>query len=270
MGGYFMNIACRFPGGKSKALTLSYDDGRIEDRKMVEIINRYGIKATFHINSGLLDKEGFIRSDEVKDLFDGHEISLHTLNHPFLTNIPTEQIIREVQDDRRNLEALAGYPIKGMSYPFGVYNDKIVDIFKTLGIVYSRTVHSTGTFDLPGDFLRLNPTIHHKQDLLKKTDDFLAINNDRVLHLFYVWGHSFEFEYDNNWGLLEDFCKKVGGKEQVWFATNIEIYRYLKALESLDFSEDTSLVYNPSCLDISLCVGDKIVEVGPGQLVNIF
>lgn len=91
-----MNIACRFPGGKSKALTLSYDDGRIEDRKMVEIINRYGIKATFHINSGLLDKEGFIRSDEVKDLFDGHEISLHTLNHPFLTNIPTEQIIREV------------------------------------------------------------------------------------------------------------------------------------------------------------------------------
>lgn len=42
-----------FPDGKKKALTLSYDDGVEQDRRLVEILNRYGIKATFNINSGV-------------------------------------------------------------------------------------------------------------------------------------------------------------------------------------------------------------------------
>ena len=42
-----------FPGGKHKVLTMSYDDGRLEDRRLVELFNRYGIRGTFNLNGGL-------------------------------------------------------------------------------------------------------------------------------------------------------------------------------------------------------------------------
>lgn len=45
-----------YPNGLEKALTFSYDDGRVFDRKLVEIFNRYGVKGTFHLNSGTLGK----------------------------------------------------------------------------------------------------------------------------------------------------------------------------------------------------------------------
>ena len=49
-------IYCCFPGGKHKALTMSYDDGRTQDRRLIEIFNQNGIKGTFHLNSGLFDR----------------------------------------------------------------------------------------------------------------------------------------------------------------------------------------------------------------------
>jgi len=36
-------------GGKSGAVTFSYDDGRIEDIRLVETFNKYGVKGTFHL-----------------------------------------------------------------------------------------------------------------------------------------------------------------------------------------------------------------------------
>ena len=48
----------RFPNGKLKALTLSYDDGVEQDIKFVEILNKYGLKCTFNLNSGKYAPEG--------------------------------------------------------------------------------------------------------------------------------------------------------------------------------------------------------------------
>ena len=94
-----------FPKGKRKALTFSYDDGQIFDRKLVEIFNKYGMKATFHLNSGTLgvDRgfEAFVTKEEVAELYKGHEVSVHGVQHKGLTGLSKHQMIMELEDDKR-------------------------------------------------------------------------------------------------------------------------------------------------------------------------
>lgn len=139
----------RFPNGLHKALTLSFDDGRDHDRRFVRMLNGYGIKATFHLNSGFLGKEGYIGKEEAGTLYRGHEVSAHTVSHPFLEQSPPEQVVSQVVEDRKALEALVHVPIKGMSYPFGTYNDQVVSLLRAVGIEYARTVNSHGSFHMP-------------------------------------------------------------------------------------------------------------------------
>lgn len=265
-----MDISYLFPDGKSKALTMSYDDGQIFDRRLVSIFNEYGIKGTFFLNSGVLGKDPFILPDEVASLYKGHEVAIHTKTHPFLDTLPIESIVEEIIEDRKNLESLVGYPVKGMSYPFGVYNQEIANLLPALGIEYSRTVESTHNFSLPGNFLVWRPTCHHKEDLLQLAQRFLNFHGFRTqLQLMYVWGHSFEFERENNWHLIEEFCKMMSKNSSVWFATNIEIVRYIKALRMLEFSAKRDIVYNPSAMSVWLSVNGSPVEIKAGETVYL-
>jgi peptidoglycan/xylan/chitin deacetylase (PgdA/CDA1 family) len=266
----FMNIGFGFyPGGKKKALTMSYDDGQVHDRKLVEIFNRYGIRGTFHLNSGRFDTDVFLKSTEIRDLFEGHEISAHTLNHPYLTILPGDMVATEVLEDRKNLEELAGYPVRGMSYPFGAYSQELVEILPFLGIEYCRTVNSHFGFQLPDDFLAWHPTCHHKQGLMEKAEAFRKIGKWAQMPLLYVWGHSFEFEWDKNWDLVEEFCKTVSGDEDVWYATNIEIADYVKAMKSLKFSVDRKIVHNPSAQDVWISVDGEPCRIEAGKTVRL-
>ena len=155
-----------FPGGKHKALTMSYDDGREEDRKLVEMFNRYGIKGTFHLNSGLRTP-GRIPQEEYRELYKGHEISCHTVTHPTIARCPIEQVALQVLEDRRALEKIAGYPVRGMSYPNGSYNEEIVKLLPGLGIEYSRIVGDTDDFAMPENFLTWKATCHHNHRLME-------------------------------------------------------------------------------------------------------
>lgn len=259
----------RFPEGKFKALTLSFDDGRTHDRRLVEAFNRYGLKGTFHLNSGFFGKEGYIEADEVAGLFQGHEVSAHTATHPFLELTPGEQIVTELAKDRSRLEELAGYPIKGMSFPFGTYDDRVLSMLPTIGIEYSRTVKSTGEFGMPAQFLTWHPTCHHKQ-MLEYGEKFLA-NAARYqrMSLLYVWGHSYEFENDNNWELVDKFGEMVGNREDIWYATNAEIVAYVRALERLRFSMEGTFIQNPSAIPVWVGVEGEAVKVEPGAVVKV-
>jgi|BioPla2DNA2_1021312.scaffolds.fasta_scaffold01473_14 peptidoglycan/xylan/chitin deacetylase (PgdA/CDA1 family) len=266
----FMSTICySFPQGKKKALTMSYDDGQIFDRELIDIFNKYNIKGTFHLNSGNFDKEQFVKSAEIKNLYKGHEVSVHTLTHPFLTQISKEEIIREIMDDRRNLESLTGYPVRGMSYPFGDYNDELLNILPVLGIEYSRTVHSTGNFELPSNFLTWHPTCHHNENLLDKVEEFKKTTPWEKLTLLYVWGHSFEFNRQQNWCLIEEFSKRVSFDDSVWYATNIEIMDYMKSLHNLKFSANRKIVHNTSANPVWISVDRQPVKIDPGEIVNL-
>lgn len=206
---------------------------------------------------------------EIPELYKGHEVAVHSLTHPFLDNLPAEEIIHEIWEDRKNIEKWFGYPVRGMAYPFGTYNQTVLGVLETLGIEYSRTVKQHENFSLPENFLEWHPTCHHvNPKLFDLAKDFIQ-NKPGNLSLFYVWGHSYEFDVDENWELIEEFSKLISNKEDIWYATNIEIVDYLKALKNLKLSADKKLVYNPTAISLWLEVDGKVVEVKSGELVKI-
>lgn len=261
----------RFPGGSQKALTFSYDDGSIHDRRLVSILNRTGLKGTFHINSGFLDQNGVLQKDEIASLFAGHEISMHSLNHPDLTTLSPNQLAYEIMSDRRNLESLAGYPVRGLSYPFGKYSDELAVTLRELGVEYARVVSgSRDEYALPEDWLKWRPTCHHKDHLGERFATFIRYDPWIAMGLFYVWGHSFEFHREDNWEIIEDFAEKAKDHAgEYWSATNIEILDYMDALSRLRLSLSGNHVLNQSSQTVWLEVDGRVVTLAPGGLLNV-
>ena len=263
-----MRFFPQFPNGLSKCLTLSYDDSTIHNLRLVDIFNKYNLKATFHLNSALLGYPDQITEADVSDKLAaaGHEISCHTATHPFLDRIPPMEAMREVWDDRTTLERLAGYPVIGMSYPYGTYNPQVLEMIKNAGIVYSRTTQATNRFFLPADYLAWHPTCHHR-DCMGLVETFLK--SPYPCSCFYVWGHAYEFDRNNNWEYIEEFAKAVAKRDDVWYGTNIEIYRYDTAMKSLVFSTERTMVHNPSALTVWFAIGDKNYCVAPGETIGL-
>jgi len=265
-----------FPDGKFKVLTMSYDDAREGDRKLVEIFNKNGIKGTFHLNSGLIERYEPLISDaygeriprdEIKELYKGHEVSCHTFTHPTIERCPISQVVMQVVEDRKDLESLVKYPVRGLSYPNGSYTNEIKSMLHHVGIEYSRIVGSSDNFAMPKDFYEWKATCHHNHNLLKLADDFLELNKKQYLYMFYVWGHSFEFGRDDNWVLMEEFCDKIGNNNDIWYATNIQIVDYLKVCDNLQFSMDGSFAFNPSAASAWISVDNTVYEIPGGKQV---
>ncbi|MBR5023053.1 MAG: polysaccharide deacetylase family protein [Oscillospiraceae bacterium] len=267
--------------GKSKVLTLSYDDGVVQDIRLIEILNKSGIKATFNINTGryLLEEAtrekfyGRMKLSEAKELYinSGHEVAVHAVNHPFLERLKTDEILTEVLDDRRNIERQYGTLARGMAYPFGTYNNEVIECLDKCGICYSRTTKSTENFKFPENWLELHPTCHHNNpklmDLAKKFVEGQSKWGDSWM--FYLWGHSYEFDNNENWEVIEQFAEYIGGRDDIWYATNIEIYDYVKAYESLQTSVDKGIVHNPSAIDVWFLHQSKTYCVEAGQTLCI-
>ena len=273
------NITNLFKGGRKKALTLSYDDGVTQDKRLVSIFNKYALKATFNLNSGIQSENNYwinkgktirrMNIEGIEDVYKGHEIAIHSVSHPHLEDLPKEMLITEIFDDRKNLEKIFGYTVRGMAYPYGTYNEKVLRVMDNCGIEYSRTVNQHEKFNLPENFLEWHPTCHHNDKLIELGQKFVDFEYKGKLKLMYVWGHSFEFHRENNWKLIEDFCKLVSGKEDIWYTTNVEIMRYVKALKTLEFSAAGDMVYNPTAISVWINVNDKAVEVKSSQIVKL-
>ena len=277
----------RFPDGRSKALTFSYDDGVQQDKQLMAIFNKYGLKGTFNLNSAhLLDEErsypeGAIHRPmarrEAIEAYNGelgknHEIAIHCFTHPFLDKLPRSLATYEVVKDRELLENYFGRIIRGCAYPMGTSNEMTAEVLAGAGIAYARTAESTGDFVVHSDnWLRMPATCHHNDpNLFAYLEKFLSPGVDfwNRTYLFYVWGHAYEFENDNNWDRIEEFCKKASGHDEVWYATNIEIYDYVEAYKSLQFSMNGHMVKNPSCQTVWFDSDGIMVKVEPGQTVK--
>lgn len=176
-----------FPGGLPKALTMSYDDYQKHDIRLAEIFDQYGIKGTFHLNSAMINAPGFLTPADVKQSLRNHEVSAHSVTHPHLERLPLPMVIEELFEDRKRLEKLVDYPVRGMSYPYGTYSQEIIAPLQSVGIEYSRTVHSTKQFDMPLNFMEWHPTCHHIEDLHQVWERFTMEGPSQKLRLCYVW-----------------------------------------------------------------------------------
>ncbi len=223
---------------KLKAITFSYDDATVQDKRLVKLLNKYNIKATFNVNSLLLGKEAEIvregvkinhtkiNASEVKDLYEGHEIAVHTLTHPYLQKLEEKDVIYQVEQDRKNLEALAGYEISGMAYPNDANNiDAVAKILKEkTKIKYARTTFATHNFDLQDNLYIFNPTVHHVDfDALFPLGEKFIQLKPNLPQLFYIWGHSFEFDIHNTWDKFEEFLQMISNKDDIFYGTNSEV-----------------------------------------------
>ncbi|MBP3480526.1 MAG: polysaccharide deacetylase family protein [Clostridia bacterium] len=278
------NLHLRFPNGLAKCLTLSYDDGVEQDMRMCELMKKYGIAGTFNISTGNYSPEGkrfepgrvhrpmtqrqSLETYKDEPLF---EVATHALHHAWLPDIPLSEAVHEIIEDRRNIESQYGTICRGHAYPYGKYSENIINVLKSCGIAYARTTVSTHKFSLPENWLILNPTCHHKDPRLTElTDNFLNETPKLSPLFFYLWGHTFEFESDNNWEIIERFFEKTGGNPDIWYATNIEVYDYVQAFNSLIFSADGKNIFNPTCTDVWISLNSKSTcKIPKGEAVSL-
>ncbi len=275
-------IHLRFPEGKEKALTLSYDDGVEQDIRLLHIMKQYGLKGTFNINSGLYAKEGTIYQEDhihrrmtekqITEAFHGagQEVAVHSFTHPFLEQLPQAMMMKEIIADRETLEEQFGTIVRGMAYPFGTWNEEVIAALQSCGIVYARTVESTYDFKIPVDWMKLPATCHHNSPkLMELGKKFVEDKVTRAPYLFYLWGHSYEFEAQNNWHIIEEFAKCVGYKADIWYATNIEIYEYIEAFHRLIFSINGKYIKNPTSINIWLTLNGTTLVVKAGETITL-
>lgn len=271
-----------FPGGKKKAMTFSYDDGVIQDRRLVELFNRYHVKGTFNLNTETLGFQGFadfqgkhvdiskIAPQEVASLYQGHEVGGHSLCHSFLQNVGTAMAMHELIEDRIQLEKLSGRMVRFFAYPFGTYNEEVKQLVRMAGYVGARTVVSTHSFEIPADFMEWHATCHHNDPELMELARKFCQGPAFGASLFYLWGHAYEFDGDGNWSVIEEFLGYVSQFEkEVWFAGNTELADYVTAFRQRVYSADGSRIYNPTAIAIWIQVGTQIHEIPAGATVKV-
>lgn len=219
-----------------KAVTFSYDDGIEQDRRLVDIFNSYGMKCTFNLNTGIQSEESHFEIDGVKihrmnqedigDLYKGHEIAVHGLTHTGPTGLLLEELEQEFYQDAKNIERIYGkYPV-GMAYAYGDCDERVAKYLQSIGIQYGRTVGSTHGFDLPKEPMLLEATCHHNDEqLFALAKQFLeAEPEDGKPMLFYIWGHSYEFDVNRNWDRIERLCEMLAGHDDIFCGTNAKVF----------------------------------------------
>lgn len=261
----------RYPGGKHFAVTFSYDDGNIADRRLVALFNRYNLKATFHLIPSRFGGDTVVSESEIKTLYSGHEISGHTYSHPHLAGMPVSSQLEEITRCRAELEAVSGTLVRGMSLPYGEKTADTVTAMKAAGIAYSRSASSTGGMSVPADFLDWNPTCHHSSapKIIENFKNAWINQPWSYGGLIDIWGHSFDFNIADNWQLAEEMCASLSGLSDVWYATNIEICDYITARRALIVSQDQRTLYNPSAISVWVSSDGSALEIKGGETVRL-
>lgn len=225
---------------KLKAVTFSYDDGVTQDVRLIELLNKYSLKCTFNLNSDFLGTGKIVKRrgknvshykiqpNDVKHVYEGHEVAVHTLSHPNLINCYEPEIIRQVEKDRLKLSELAGYEVVGMAYPSGLINcdDRVADVVRNhTGVKYARTITAAENYDLQEDLLQYRPSVYHLdfEKMMAMGREFIELKPEKP-QILYIWGHSYEMDYsDDYWLQLEEFFKLISNKDDIFYGTNKEV-----------------------------------------------
>ena len=233
-----------YPAGKGKAFNITYDDGVLQDVRFVALLNRHGLKGTFNLNSQLMEDEfawihpcGMevkrLSIEAVQGLYDGHEIASHTLTHPYMQDLPEFEILRQLGEDKRRLEAIFGREVRGFAVPFDYYSDLIARSAQNCGFEYARMSEFSLSYAPCTDWYRWKPGVYHiMPELVPFVEGFLK--SDQELAVCQIVGHSYDLDAENLWETMEEICAEIAAHEDVWPCTNLELVRYLKAMARFD------------------------------------
>lgn len=265
-----------YPGGKSRAFNISYDDGVIQDIRFLELLNRYGLKGTFNLNYGLMHQQftwvhecGMtvrrLQEEEIRGIYEGHEIASHSYSHPYFDNMCEADILKELGADKFFLERLTGREVAGYATPFYYYSDLMADCVRYCGFEYARISEESNDYSIPSDFYRWRGSkFHWDDDLEAFVDGFLS--TEQELALCQLVGHSYDLDVMDLWDTMERTCHKVGIDPNVWPATHIEIVRYLKAMDKLRITERE--IRNESNTILWIELDRNIMKLNPSNVIT--
>lgn len=255
-----------YPDFRTKAVTFSFDDGVVQDIRLTALFRRYGLRATFNINSGLFGAvHSFTTSDGrdvtttrmeedcIRRVYPGFEIASHGSLHKGLDRLPREELDAELGADVARLSELCGTRVRGYAYPGGSFGGGCAARLQQYGLCYARTVQSKRNFALPDNFYYWHPTCHENDPALPELlARFCGAEDPCDLPLFYLWGHAYELDFDDTdrWARIEQTCATLAGREDCYYATNIELYDYITAARAL--TEDDRTIRNPSAQSVWL------------------
>jgi peptidoglycan/xylan/chitin deacetylase (PgdA/CDA1 family) len=126
-------------------VSLTFDDGNADQRASLDILARYGLAATFYVNTGSVDQPDYLtRPDLDRIAAAGNEIAGHTVSHANLEADAPDETARQICDDRATLASWGFAPVS-FAYPFGAYDAAVETAVKACGYTSARRVDGLGT-----------------------------------------------------------------------------------------------------------------------------
>ena len=262
-----------YPGGKRKAFNITYDDGVMQDLRFVELMNRYGLKGTFNLNSRLM-LSGFswthpngmeirrLDVDTARWLYRGHEIASHTLTHPYMHSLPETEVLQQLGQDKADLEALLGVEVAGFSVPFDYYSPMIAACAKRCGFEYARMSEFSRSYAPCRDYWFWKTGFYHIQPGL---ESYVAgfLETQEELAVCQIVGHSYDLDAEHLWGTIEKILQRISQQEDIWACTNLELVRYLKAMEQI--TVERPMIHNGSAMELWFEIDGRPVCIPPQQ-----
>lgn len=264
-----------YPYGKAKAFNITYDDGVLQDVRFVALLNQYGLKGTFNLNSVLMEQEfewihetGMavkrLSLDAVRHLYDGHEIASHTMTHPYLHDKSEEELLWEIGEDKRRLERLFGREVAGFAVPFHYYDEKIAHCVRHCGFEYGRTSEeSRGYSPWENPYSWRCGIFHLALELDAYVDGFFDTQEE--LALCQIVGHSYDLDAAQLWKKMEEIIRRVSEDEDVLSMTHLKIVRYIRAMRLAEVYENK--IHNPSDVSLWFSIDGAVRCVKPGETV---
>lgn len=291
------HVFMRFPEGRAKALTFSFDDGVVQDEWLVKAFCERKMKGTFNINAGLCtydevdyDKLNWMyfpikniqkrmARDQVIKLFGASdmEVACHGYTHAQLDLLDTASIMRELIFDRAELERIFKKNIRGFAYPQGTTNDTVISCLRQCGLLYGRLAGASFSFAVPSDPYRIMPTCHYLQDeaypcaekFIQREITSGVFDWNTNPALMYIWGHGYEMRTPEDYKKAENLIKLLSGRDEIWYCTNIEFFEYKQAFDMLVYGVERAFVENISCMPVWIYVNGKTIAVPAGETVDL-
>ncbi|GHV42352.1 polysaccharide deacetylase [Clostridia bacterium] len=218
---------------KLKAVTFSYDDGVNSDIKLAELFNKYNLKCTFNVNSGLIGDNGrwkhkdfdvyHLDAQTLKEAYKGHEVAAHGVFHKRLAELSPAEAFAEMKDDADSIAKVFGERPIGMAYAYGSVNETAEKAVADAGLKYGRGVRSSRSFSIPPRLINFCPTAHHDDtQIFELAEKFAALTPESPA-LFYIWGHSYELDGNKNWDKFERLLELLAGRDDIFYGTNKEV-----------------------------------------------
>lgn len=266
-----------YPNGKKKAFNITYDDGVTQDIRFVQLLDRYGIKGTFNLNSQLMAQQfewihpnGMtvrrLPPHAVVQLYKNHEVASHTLTHPYMHDMSKDEIMRQLGQDKHNLQQLFGREIAGFAVPFSFYSDLIADCARECGFEYARCSEERYSYNPPQNYYWWAAgAFHLNPQMWSFADGFFA--TDSQLALCQIVGHSYDLDAEDMWQAIEGLLKRVALDVDVICLTNLQLVRYLKAMDSAEISAHS--IINNSDTTLWFGINGQATAVSPHTTFEI-